>query len=243
MVAPHRPLLLQNRHGNRECVDRCLLPCRDIAGAWAGDDDEHAVPHRRARRMQEDSGTERVDRRDAAVTASLVGAVVVLVGYAAGAGIRLPVVAVDRPERARPPVAAPSPPASEPVVGGPPMYHPLPATHPGHTAPTHEGHAPAPSPPPTSPNDPAPEPVHPPTDPPQESCQPLTSRLTLVEPVIEPVTSLLGVALTSLPVLNQLAAPPSPDRERRGPATCLVGSLVGPSCCSPSTAARTGVVP
>ena len=81
--------------------------------------------------------------------------------------------------------------------------------------------------------DPTPEPTEPePTDP--ETCPPSVLESL---PAVGPLTSsLLSSVLSTTPVVSDLAAPPTKGKTS-GPLTCLVGTVVGPTCCTATTTA------
>lgn len=172
------------------------------------------------------SGTQSVDRRDAAVAAALCGAVVVLLAYAAGIGIQVPgKLTVAPPTAPEAPVVVPVAPAVVPLPVSQPVVQPVvrvPAPPPT-AAPPHEH--PQPDPTPT----PRPEPPAPPTD--ARTCEPGVLAGT---PATEPVASLLETVVRSLPLLSTLAAPPEPGVEP-GLLSCVVGALVATQCCTPAT--------
>jgi hypothetical protein len=172
------------------------------------------------------SGT--IDRRDAAVAAALAGAVVVVLGYASGVGIRTSgeVVAMQQPPAVQP--AAPqtgrtttTPPilvAQSPILTAPVSTprvvheHPRPATPHDHTP-----AEPTPTP------EPEPEPTPAPT-----ACRPsLLDGLPVAGPLVEAASSLLFGVVAATPVTALT-----------DPLACAVGKLVGPTCC-PTEAAHT----
>lgn len=182
------------------------------------------------------SGT--VDRRDAAVAAALAGAVVVIVGYAAGLGIKSseavaaqpPVApsapAAPVPEQAPEAGAPPAAPAPVPVAPMPPMA-PMPVAPPVSPVPSAPSHPANPAQPssPAGPDSPhSPHPPEPTPDDPAPSCAPgVLEGVPVVEPVTEAATTFLSAILGAVPVVDELAG---------GLIDCTVGTLVGPSCCS-----------
>lgn len=184
------------------------------------------------------SGT--VDRRDAAVAAALAGAVVVIVGYAAGLGIE----STDAVAATEPPVA-PSVPAAPvpnqasgagaaPAGQAPALVAPAPAVpnvsvgspdspdpstpsqpdapgQPSSPADPHSPHSPHPSEPTPTPGDPTP------------SCAPgLLDDVPVIGAVTEAATTFLSGILDAVPVVDELVG---------GLFDCTVGTLVGSSCC------------
>lgn len=154
--------------------------------------------------------------REAAITASLAGAVVVVLAYASGFGLRPPLVAApvapvpSSPTAAALPSAAPVP-VLQPAVryvavvpaataSRPPAPAVVPTPGPPHRS------APVPSPPAPTPS----------------SCPPgvLTSVLA---PVGDLLDGLLGVDVL---------------RPGAGLLDCTVGSLLGPTCCDPAVTAK-----
>lgn len=144
-----------------------------------------------------------IDLREAAVTAVLAGAVVVVLGYASGLGLHTPVVRASVVTPPQAPVtvqAVPPAVASTPVLPGtvfvavPAAPAPVPAEH-------HVAHPSDPAP--TTPT-PTPEPVAP-------DCAP-----GLLTGLLRPVTgSLLGGVLSAV----------------TDPVTCAVDGLLGGTCC------------
>jgi hypothetical protein len=57
-------------------------------------------------------------------------------------------------------------------------------------------------------------------------------------PAVGPLTSsLLSSVLSTTPVVSDLAGPPAKGKTS-GPLTCLVGTVVGPNCCTTTTATK-----
>lgn len=182
------------------------------------------------------SGT--VDRRDAAVAAALAGAVVVIVGYAAGLGIESSEAvtaqpatpsapAAPAPDQAPEAVAPPAAQAPVPVAPMPPMA-PLPVAPPASSEPSVPSQ-PADPVQPSSPAEPdGPHSPHPPEptptpDDPTPTCAPgVLEGVPVVEPVTETATTFLSAILGAVPVVDELAG---------GLIDCTVGALVGPTCC------------
>jgi len=163
-----------------------------------------------------------IGAREAAVTAALAGAVVVLLGYASGLGLRTPLVAgvVTKPPA---PVAsspvAPVPTVVPGVVLVPAVLTPAPAASP--TPPVHQYPVPvAPSPS----SVPVPTPAEPPACPPG-----------LLDGVLAPVSALLGGLLDG-GLLNAGALGTSDGAESSGGLVCEVTGLIGSSCCGSTTA-------
>ena len=169
------------------------------------------------------SGPGAIDRRDAAVAAALAGAVVVLVGYAAGLGITstsaqtspsplppaAPAPAGQAPgaddltiSAATPPIAAAAPVVSWPVGGSP-------AQHGVHDpSPAGPGHSPATTAPTTAPS-PTPSPTPAPS-PPDPTCREgLLDSLPVVGPLaVSALATVIGV-VESLPEVP--GSPIEPD--------------------------------
>jgi hypothetical protein len=173
-----------------------------------------------------------IDRRDAAVTAGLAGAVLVIVGYASGIGLRPAAeVAATLPEQ--PATSTPS--ASEPTAPlVPPIAAEMPASMPAampvlpvpSTTNPVASHTPAPSPRPT------------PTPTPTASSCPKGLVATLVGglPLVGEVTSLV-TDLLSAPLVGSADVSESPAATT-DPLDCAVGSVLGTTCCvTESTAA------
>jgi hypothetical protein len=173
-----------------------------------------------------------VDRRDAAMASVLAGGVVVILGYASGIGITPTDAATAATPAAQPPAStAPATPMTTPPPAttiAQPSMPAMPGTStmpdmsmpadPPHTATTH---------PTTKPTEPAP------ADP-AGTCPP--SVLNSV-PAVGPLTSsLLSSVLSSTPLVSDLAGPPVKGKAP-GPLTCLVGTVVGPTCCAATTTA------
>jgi hypothetical protein len=148
--------------------------------------------------------------REAAITAALAGAVVVLLAYASGFGLQTPLVAA-------PVVPAPSTSVAvaTPTAAPVPVVQPLPAIQA-----ISEPSAPTPTPRPplvTRPSTPAPTPAAPTP----VSCSPGTLS-GLLAPVDALVDGLLGADLS-----GTTAA-----------VGCTVDSLLGSTCCDPAVAAK-----
>lgn len=182
------------------------------------------------------SGT--VDRRDAAVAAALAGAVVVIVGHAAGLGIE----SSDAVAAAEPPVvpSAPATPVPDqapaavapPAVQAPAPVAPMLPMPPVSVVPPASPEPSAPSQPsapaqPSSPADPhSPHPSEPTPTPagPTPRCAPgVLDDVPVVAPVTEAVTTFLSAILGVVPVVDELTG---------SLIDCTVGTLVGSSCCS-----------
>jgi hypothetical protein len=170
-----------------------------------------------------------VDRRDAAMASVLAGGVVVILGYASGIGITPTDAATAAPPAAQPPAATtPAAPTTTPppaaTIAGP--------TIPG-TSTMPDMAIPADSPHTSTHQDPTPAPTEPePTPEPADACPP-----SVVEglPAVGQLTSsLLSSVVSSTPLVSDLAGPPP---EGDGPLTCLVGTLIGPTCCTVTTTA------
>jgi len=86
----------------------------------------------------------------------------------------------------------------------------------------------------TGTKDPDPDPAPTDAEPadPDETCPP--SVVGSLPAVGELTSSLLSSVLTTTPVVSDLAGPPAKGKAA-GPLTCLVGTLVGPTCCDTTT--------
>ena len=154
----------------------------------------------------------------------LAGGVVVILGYASGIGINTDPAAAAAPAAQPPAATAPAapmttpPPATTiaqpamPPMPGPSTMPDMPA-EPSHSDTTH------PTPSPTEPE---------PTEP-AETCPP--SVLSSIPAVGGLTSSLLSSVLSTTPLVSDLAGPPV-EGKADGPLTCLVGTLVGPTCCT-----------
>ena len=159
----------------------------------------------------------------------LAGGVVVILGYASGIGITPTDAVTAAPPAAQPPAAtAPAVPTTTPppatAIAQPSM--PGTSTMPDTAMPDMEmpaTHDPEPTPSPTEPE---------PTDP-ADSCGP--SVLASLPAVGELTSSLLSSVVSSTPVVSDLAGPPV-EGQATGPLSCLVGTLVGPTCGTTPTA-------
>ncbi len=171
-----------------------------------------------------------VDRRDAAMASVLAGGVVVILGYASGIGITPTDAATAATPAAQPPAsAAPAapmtmPPPATAMPGMPAM--PGTSTMPDMSMPADSPH--------TATTHPTPKPTEPEPTEPADTCPP--SVLESVPAVGQLTSSLLSSVLTTTPVVSDLAAPPTKGKTS-GPLTCLVGTLVGPTCCPATTTA------
>jgi hypothetical protein len=185
------------------------------------------------------SGT--IERREAAVAAALAGAVVVVLGYASGLGIKTVDAATAAPPLVQPsgPVV-PTPSASPTGAAAPMSGMPAPQTIPasaasatsGGTTP-HSGTASTPHVP-TSPHPSPPGSDHAPSAP-APTCAPgAIEELPIPGSTGDAITSLVSTALGSAPVLGEVAGPPAPGEEP-GPLGCVVGLVVGPNCCTTPT--------
>lgn len=160
----------------------------------------------------------------------LAGGVVVILGYASGIGITPTDAVTAAPPAAQPPVAtAPAAPVATPppVAAVPHPAMPGTSTMPDMTpadSPHTDTHDPEPTPAPTTPE---------PTEP-ADTCPP-----SVLEglPVVGGLTSsLLSSVLTTTPVVSDLAGPPV-DGQASSPLSCLIGTVVGPTCCTTTTTA------
>jgi hypothetical protein len=157
------------------------------------------------------SPTRTIDRRDAAVTAALAGAVLVILGYASGIGLR-PEAAVS----ATPPVQSPPTPEA-PLIPTPSTVvpHPVVAVVPVAPAMSHAATVatvPGPTHAMPSPSTPSPDPLPTPVD--EPTCSPgLVEGIVGNLPLVTNVASLLSGLVGS------------------GPLGCTIGAVIGPSCC------------
>jgi hypothetical protein len=173
-----------------------------------------------------------VDRRDAAMASVLAGGVVVILGYASGIGITPTDAATAAVPAAQPPAStAPAAPVTTPppatTIAQPVMpAMPGTSTMPDMSMPTE------PTPAATTPE---PTPTEPEPTEPADTCPP--SVLESVPAVGQLTSSLLSSVLSTTPLVSDLAGPPV-EGTAAGPLTCLVGTLVGPTCCTTTTAAK-----
>lgn len=161
----------------------------------------------------------------------LAGGVVVILGYASGIGITPTDAATAAPPAAAQPpaAAAPAVPATIPPPAAPIAQPAMPGTStmPDMAMPADAPHQATIDPEPTpSPSEPEP------TDP-DDTCAP--SVLEGLPAVGQLTSSLLSSVVASTPVVSDLAGPPT-DGQATGPLSCLIGSLVGPTCCTTTTA-------
>jgi hypothetical protein len=172
-----------------------------------------------------------VDRRDAAMASVLAGGVVVILGYASGIGITPTDAATAAPAAQPPASTAPAAPVTTPppatTIAQPAMpAMPGTSTMPDMSMPADSPHTATP--------DPTPEPTEPkPTDP-ADTCPP--SVLESLPAVGQLTSSLLSSVLSTTPVVSDLAGPPV-EGKTPGPLTCLIGTVVGPTCCTETTTA------
>jgi hypothetical protein len=162
----------------------------------------------------------------------LAGGVVVILGYASGIGITPTDAATAAPPAAQPPAAtAPAVPTTTPPPAAPIAQPAMPGTStmPDMAMPAGSSHPATVDPEPTpSPTEPEPEPT--------DTCPP--SVLEGLPAVGQLTSSLLSSVVSSTPVVSDLAGPPV-DGQATGPLSCLVGTLVGPTCCTtPTTIAK-----
>jgi len=166
-----------------------------------------------------------ISRRDAVVAAALSGAVLVILGYASGWGLTtttaqaadLPIVQPTAPPATELPQPDPTPAA--PIVPAVPV-DPQPAV-PAMSMPATST--------PTTPATTAPTPTV--TDPDKACKASLLESLGVDLPVTKTVTSLLSSVVGTTSALTGSAT----TDDGSDPLTCLVGSLIGPSCCGSST--------
>lgn len=173
-----------------------------------------------------------VDRRDAAMASVLAGGVVVILGYASGIGITPTDAATAASPAAQPPAStAPAAPMTTPppatAIAQPSMpAMPGTSTMPDMSMPADSPH--------TATTQPTTKPTEPEPTEPADTCPP--SVLNSV-PAVGPLTSsLLSSVLSTTPVVSDLAGPPAKGKTP-GPLTCLVGTVVGPTCCAATTTA------
>ena len=160
----------------------------------------------------------------------LAGGVVVILGYASGIGITPTDAATTAtPAPQQPPAAvAPAAPVVTPPAAAaiaPPMAMPGPSTMPDMSMPTD-----TPSPVAT---DPEPTPTEPAPTEPADTCPP--SVLASIPAVGQLTSSLLSSVLSTTPLVSDLAGPPATGKAP-GPLTCLIGTVVGPTCCAGTAA-------
>jgi hypothetical protein len=160
----------------------------------------------------------------------LAGGVVVILGYASGIGIIPTDAATAAPPATQPPAAtAPAVPATTPPPATTIAQPALPGTS---TMPDMEMPADSPQPATAGP-EPTPSPTEPEPIEPDATCGP--SVLEGVPAVGQLTSSLLSSVVSSTPVVSDLAGPPV-EGQAAGPLSCLVGTLVGPTCCTTTTA-------
>jgi len=161
----------------------------------------------------------------------LAGGVVVILGYASGIGIAPTDAATAAPAPQPPAAAAPAAPVVTPPVAtpvAPPMVMPGTSTMPDMSM-AADTPAPAVTEPEPTPTDSEPTPSEP-----AATCPP--SVLASLPAVGQLSSSLLSSVLTSAPLVSDLAGPPV-EGKAPGPLTCLVGTLVGPTCCTTTATA------
>ena len=162
----------------------------------------------------------------------LAGGVVVILGYASGIGITPTDAATAAPPAAQPPAAtAPAVPATTPPPATTIAQPAMPGTS---TMPDMVMPADSPQPATVDP-EPTPSPTEPEPTEPDATCGP--SVLEGVPAVGELTSSLLSSVVSSTPVVSDLAGPPV-DGQATGPLSCLIGTLVGPTCCTATAAAE-----
>jgi len=185
-----------------------------------------------------------IDRREAAVTAALAGAVLVILGYASGIGLRPQSTASAVAPQPEPTTTAPLTPAPTAVAVVPPAAVPAPVAP---AAPVIHTHVPAPSASPAPPPSPAPTTPTPSPDP-APSCAPgLLESLVGELPVVGDASTLVsgltsGLTsglLGSVPLLGP--SPAAATTEPPSALACTLGAVLGPSCCD-AEAARTTTV-
>jgi len=158
------------------------------------------------------------------VAAALAGAVVVVLGYASGLGLRIPLVeaAVVPPAVTAPEAPAAPAPVPAPAVVIPPAVAMTPAA-PAATPSVQ----PVPTPAPTPPTTPQPTPT-------AQACDPGLLG-GLLAPVDSLLNGLLGADLLGGSLLGETG---TSSTVGGGLLSCTVGSLVGSSCCETLTARR-----
>lgn len=180
----------------------------------------------------------RVLRREHVVAASLVGTVVVVVGYASGLGLR-PVICTDAPTTDAE-VAAPRSPATAEQPAPATTAPVQPAANPGARRVVRQGPAavppPLPAPPPTS-DQPQPPHPHPPTPPgmsppPTPPCAP-----GLVPDALDTLLQTLGRATDALGLLAAPAVAPLPVADGATPVPAPEGTPLDQllRACPPTT--------
>lgn len=145
-----------------------------------------------------------------------------ILGYASGIGLTTPdAVAATT---TKPPVASPAAPVTTPPPATSIAQPAVPGTIP--LLPNHSAHTSTPEPEPTTTTEPEP------TEP-TETCAP-----SLLEglPAVGELSSTLVSSVLTLPVVGDLVGTPT-EGKAAGPLTCLIGSVVGPNCCTTSAAA------
>lgn len=159
----------------------------------------------------------------------LAGGVVVILGYASGIGITPTDAATAAPPAQPPAATAPAAPATIPppatTIAQPAM--PGTSTMPDMAMPADSSH------PATAHPDPTPSPEPEPTEP-ADTCGP--SVLEGLPAVGQLTSSLLSSVVSTTPLVSDLAGPPA-DGQPTGPLSCLIGTLVGPTCCTTTAAA------
>ena len=163
----------------------------------------------------------------------LAGGVVVILGYASGIGIIPTDAATGAAPAAQPPAStAPAAPTTTPppatTIAQPSMpAMPGTSTMPDISMPADSPH--------TATTHPTPKPAEPEPSDPADTCSP--SVLNSV-PAVGPLTSsLLTSVLSTTPIVSDLAGPPTKGKTP-GPLTCLIGTVVGPTCCATTTTAK-----
>jgi hypothetical protein len=179
-----------------------------------------------------------MERRDAAVTAALSGAVLVILGYASGIGLR-PATEVNAsleqpaaPAVSTAPLLVPSPAQPVEVVPPAPLSGPMPAA----TAPM-PAHTPSPS---ASPDVPTPS-AQPSAPPP--SAEPTACPSGLVGTLVADLPLVDGVVSLVTGLLDGVVGGVLPSDGANQTLPCTVGALVSTSCCSAATATRTEPAP
>lgn len=174
------------------------------------------------------SSTHTTDRRDAAVTAALAGAVVVILGYASGIGLRpASVVTATLPAPSTAITSTPAPVAAPTPIA---VAAPVPISVPAIPA---AARSTRPQPPTPAPRSTPPSPVvatpSAPSAPP--SCPPgLVGSLAGALPVVGDVSTLLAGLLGPGGLSSTATATGSGDV-----LSCTLGTLLGSSCCEPAS--------
>lgn len=205
--------------------------------------------HKGVRHMASTTTARTIEPRDAAITAAIAGAVLVVLGYASGIGVRPAgeVTAALPPQAAPPVAAAPLTPAPAAVVAAdPPPAMSVPAPAPAGPVATAQQPMALPTPTPAAPAAEASATAHTdetPAAPDQPTCSPdlvtsLLGNVPIVSGLTAEVSGLLS-GLTGSLLTSPVAGPTDPTDGTD--ATGLLGGLAGTAC--DATAARTTLDP